>query len=122
MTLSHEQDRFETFVSRIREALAMPKIPEEQDDRLDAQLREDALRQVRPPTSSVGTSPIGLNDASVSTDSQGMTASTPSINFLSAAQRPTRSAGSAAIAFCGNLARAAWASSSRPRTLVSSDA
>lgn len=83
LTLLDDRNHLETFVSRVREALAMPTFPNEQDDpRADA-VRKAVLEQVPAATE---TASIQLAD--ISTDSQTPADETISLAFLSPAQAP----------------------------------
>jgi serine/threonine protein kinase/Leucine-rich repeat (LRR) protein len=86
LTLLNEQDKIETFVSRVREAIAMPNFPEERNEELARQLQSKVLNQVKGPIVGSDTASINLDDPSVSTDSQGAAGSTTSLTFLSPAQ------------------------------------
>src|SRR5438067_3513 len=85
VTILNEQDKIETFVGRVREAIAMPKLPEERNDEVVDRLRAAVLSEVRPPAGD--TASVSLGDPSVSTDSQAA-GSTTSLTFLSPAQSP----------------------------------
>src|SRR5438067_11006439 len=80
VTILNEQDKIETFVGRVREAIAMPKLPEERNDEVVDRLRAAVLSEVRPPAGE--TASVSLGDPSVSTDSQAPAASTTSLTFL----------------------------------------
>ncbi len=86
-TLLNEQDKLETFVSRVREALAMSNFPAEANDELGDEVRKAVLNQVQSPVAN-DTASIGLSDPLVSTDSQMADGPSVSATFLTPAQAP----------------------------------
>ncbi len=85
-TLLSKQDKLETFISRLQEALAMPPFPSEQNDTASDAPREAVAARMQPPATTDDTAALNAFDPLSSTDSETHASAQKPLAFLSPPQ------------------------------------